>query len=171
MLRLPYMPLQYVINYWRFCSQSKAVCTCFCYNEYTGAVSLPELRARRTNPRLTSISVGNIIYHTPFQVELALNVGIEIDLSGGFDVVSSEGFYARTIAQITLEESACNRSIVNINVHRICTWTLLIHLTFSHLNSKVLRCYINYKFNMDDANWAIYVPYSLNVGQPHSVSN
>jgi hypothetical protein len=45
-----------------------------------------------------SISFGNIIYHTPFQVELAFNVGIEIDLSLGFDVVSSE----RTIAQITL---------------------------------------------------------------------
>jgi len=49
-----------------------------------------------------SISFGNIIYHTPFQVELAFNVGIGIDLSLGFDVFCSERFYARTIAQITL---------------------------------------------------------------------
>jgi len=34
-----------------------------------------------------SISFGNIIYHTPFQVELAFNVGIETELSVGFDVL------------------------------------------------------------------------------------
>jgi len=92
MLRLPYTPLQYVVSYWRFCNQSKEVSICCSYNEYTGAVSLPELRARRTNPLLMSISFGNIIYHTPFQVELAFNVGTEIELSVGFDVVCSERF-------------------------------------------------------------------------------
>lgn len=51
-----------------------------------------------------SISFGNIIYHTPFQVELVFNVGVEveIELSVGCDVVCSERFYTRTIAQITL---------------------------------------------------------------------
>jgi len=49
-----------------------------------------------------SISFGNIIYHTPFQVELAFNVGIETELSVGFDVACSERFYTRTLAEITL---------------------------------------------------------------------